>query len=289
MKGASMSDPVFIVAETGSDVPDEYLEKYNIRLVPMHVIFGQTDKPDGSFDPEEIIEYFRRTGEVPKTSGAVEEDFNAVFDRIHEEHPGSGILYLAYSAVTTCSYGCASMAAEGRPYVRLLDTKQCSGGQCAIVMKVAEMLLEHPEWDLDRAAEEAEKVIEQTRFFFLPTNLRFLQAGGRLSNAAAVFGIMLKIVPFVEIRTGLLIADKKYRGRLSSVVSKAIQDFSEKYIFKKSLVWLIATPGFPEEIRRIAHAAASSLGFKEIRWLNTKGVITTHAGPSAFGMAAYEE
>ena len=131
---------IILVAETGSDISPELAERYGIRLVPMHVTFGDVTEDDGTFPPERIEAYYRETGNLPKTSGSTPGDFETVFDQIHAEDPEAEILYLAYSAVTTCSYQSAMIAAEGRDYVTALDTRQVSVGQAAVVVEVAEFL-----------------------------------------------------------------------------------------------------------------------------------------------------
>ena len=73
---------IIILAETGSDISPELAEEYGIRLVPMHVSFGNITKDDGSFPPEEVCEYYEKTGKVPKTSGSNPEDFLKIFDEM---------------------------------------------------------------------------------------------------------------------------------------------------------------------------------------------------------------
>ena len=43
-----------------------------------------------------------------------------MFDEIHEKYPDVHILYLAYSAVTTCSFQSAMIMAEGKDYITLM-------------------------------------------------------------------------------------------------------------------------------------------------------------------------
>ncbi len=108
---------VVLVAETGSDICPELAQKHNIHLVPMHVTFGDETLDDGAFPPEEVCNYYDRTGTLPKTSGCSPEDFEKVFAAIHAAHPDAHILHLAYSAATTVSYQSAKIAAEGLDYV----------------------------------------------------------------------------------------------------------------------------------------------------------------------------
>ena len=203
---------LILLAETGSDITPEIAQRYSIRLVPMHVTFDTRTVDDGSFDPEEIRTYYRTTGKLPTTSGSTPEDFTVVFDAIHAEHPEAHILYLAYSAVTTCSYQSAVIAAEGRDYVTAIDTKQVSVGQCAVVVAMAELLEQHPEMTLEQAKAAAEDLSARMQMGFLPDNLEFLRAGGRVSNAAYLGSRILSLHPCIEILKGKRLATKKYRG-----------------------------------------------------------------------------
>ncbi len=93
-----------IVAETGSDISQELADKYNIYLVPMHATFGNETKDDRTFLPEDVCAYYDNTGKLPKTSGCNPADFIEVFDEIFIKNPECHIIYMAYSAVTTCSF-----------------------------------------------------------------------------------------------------------------------------------------------------------------------------------------
>ncbi len=159
---------IVLLAETGSDIPPEAAREYGIYIVPMHVSFGKETRDDGSFPPEEVCDYYRNTGQLPKTSGSVPEDFETIFDRIHREHPDGQILYLAYSAVTTCSYQSGMIAAEGRDYVTAIDTKHVSVGQCVVVLTMAKLIREHPEWSVEEARAKAEEVSRKVHMCFVP-------------------------------------------------------------------------------------------------------------------------
>ena len=52
-------------------------------------------------------------------------------------------------------------------------------------------------------------------------------------------------------------------------------------------LWLIWGPGFPDAVKAAAEKAAHSCGFQKVTWVKTGGVITTHGGPSAFGIVGF--
>lgn len=280
---------LILLAETGSDITPELARRYHIRLVPMHVTFDTRTVDDGSFDPEEIRTYYHTTGKLPTTSGSTPEDFSVVFDAIHAEDPEAHILYLAYSAVTTCSYQSAVIAAEGRDYVTAVDTRQVSVGQCAVVVAMAELLEKNPGMSLEQAVKAAEDLSARMQMGFLPDNLEFLRAGGRVSNAAYLGSRILSLHPCIEILEGKLMATKKYRGKMVKVAAELVRDYAEKYALDRERLWMVHTVGLEEEVVRTAEETAKSLGFKEICWVRANGVITTHGGPAAFGVAGYRK
>ena len=132
-----MDHNIILIAETGSDIPAGLAKELGITLVPMHVNMGNQTLDDGTFPPEDVCAYYDRTGKVPTTSGCTPYDFEKVFDELHAKYPEKKFLHLAYSAVTTCSYHSALLAAEGRDYVKSVDTKHVSVGQCAVVTAMA--------------------------------------------------------------------------------------------------------------------------------------------------------
>lgn len=277
--------PIILVAETGSDVNPELATQYQIRIVPMHVTFEDRTTDDGTFPVEEICTYYQNTRKVPKTSGSTPEDFNRVLDEIHAEYPDSHILYLAYSAVTTCSYQSCVIASEERDYVTCFDTKHVSIGQGSIVVAMAEVLRDHPDMTVEEAVELAKDLSGRTRMCFLPDNLEFLRAGGRVSNVACLGSRILSLHPCIEVLDGRLMATKKYRGKMEKVAAELIEEYTAKHDLERECLWMVYTIGLSDTVRRSAEEAAEKCGFKRVRWIQAGGVITTHGGPAAFGIA----
>ena len=278
---------IILLAETGSDITPEIAKQLNIRLVPMHVSMGDETLDDGTFPAEDIHDYYTRTGKTPTTSGSTPYDFEKVFREIFTEDPNARVLYLAYSAVTTCSYHSGELALEDQPFagsVRLVDTKHVSVGQGAVVIATARWLQEHPEATLDEAAAKAEEIGLQTRMCFIPKNLDYLRAGGRCSNAVALVGNLLNLHPCIEIIDGRLIAGKKYRGAMTKLAPVLLREFTEKHALSKEHIYFINTPNMDEAIRTVLEAEAAALGYKQVTWMRTGCVITCHGGPGAFGI-----
>ena len=278
---------IILVAETGSDVPRDIAEQLGVFLVPMHVTIGDNTFDDGTFPVEKIYEYYNNTNKIPKTSGSSPQDFIKVFDEIHRLYPNKQILHLAYSAVTTCSYQSALIAAEDRDYVTSIDTKQVSIGQAAIVIQTARYLKENPNVSMKELIEEVSRLVDSCKMCFIPDKLEYLRAGGRVSNAVFIGGKILSIHPSIEIENGYLVAKKKYRGKMESIVTKLIEEYNYIKNLDKKEVYLLCSIGLSDKIRRAAEDKAKEIGFENIRWMQTGCVITTHGGPGSFGIVGF--
>ena len=276
---------IVITAETGCDIPAAEAAELGVTLVPMHVSLGEKTIDDGELSSAEMLERCRQLGVLPKTSGCMPVDFQRVFDRIHEQDPSAQILHVAYSAVTTCSLESAMTAAEGRDYVATMDTGHVTIGQGLIVRETAAWVRAHPEATLEQARAHAEELSGRVRMAFLPGDLGYLRAGGRLSNAAFVGATLLKIKPVVELIDGRLVATKKLRGSMTSAAVALIDYLALREEFDPSRVVFVKSPGLPEQVQQAASDHACDLGFERVEWYDTGNVITSHCGPGALGVA----
>ena len=276
---------IAIVAETGSDIPAAQAAKLGIELVPMHVSLGDTAIDDGTMAPAEMLEHCRQLGVLPKTSGCTPGDFATVFDRIHAQRPQARILFVAYSAVTTCSYESARIAAEGRDYVTMMDTQHVTIGQGLVVTAVVEHLRQNPDIAVEDLRAFAIAYAARVRMAFIPGDLGYLRAGGRLSNAAFLGATLLRIKPVIEVLNGRLTATGKLRGRMEKAALELIDQIVGQGPCDFERVFLVRSSGLPQAVQDAAEARVRDLGFKDVTWYDTQNVITSHCGPGSFAIA----
>ena len=280
---------ILLMAESGSDITPELAGQLGVFIVPMHVTFGGETRDDGTFPVTQMFEHYKATREPPRTSGCTPHDFEVAFGRALEENPGAQILYLAYSACTTCSMQSAIMTADGRKDIRIVDTKSVSAGQMAVVMRVAKALREHPEMTMDEAVAVANDAIAKVRMGFIPGDLDYLRAGGRVSNAAYLGAKILGLHPLIEIQDGKLISTKKYRGSMARVIAQMAREFPEQSGLGKGEIHLIYGDGLAEDVRHDAGRILTEKGYQIKGWVRTGCVIAAHSGPGSFGIVGFAE
>ena len=276
---------IVIVAESGCDISREEAERLGIAIVPMHVSVGDRTIDDGDLAPAEMLEQCRQMGVMPHTSGCMPGDFAPVFDRIHAEQPDAAIVYLAYSAATTCSYESAQIAAEGRDYVFMTDTTHVTIGQGFVVTGAAAWVAEHPEATPEQVIAYASDLASRVRMGFIPGDLGYLRAGGRLSNAAFFGATLLKIKPVIELIDGKLVATKKLRGSMTNAALGLLDLLMAQGPVDFERIFFVRATGLPPAVQIAVETRAKELGFKNISWYETGNVITSHAGAGSFGIA----
>ena len=278
-----------LLAETGSDIPQELMDRYGVETVPMHVAFGTDNRDDRTFPVTDIYEFFERTGKLTTTSGSTVGDFEVVFDRLQAQYPGKHILHLAYSAITTCSYQSAVIAAEGRENITSFDTKHVSAGQTLVILLLARYLEANPDATHEQVLAKAEELSRRVKMGFFPGDLAYLRAGGRVSNAAYLGAKILSLNPLIELMDGQLKATKKYRGKMDKVALDLLKEFPAANKLSREILILVYSEGLKDSIRQSVTAQAKEMGFREILWVPTGGVVTTHCGPGGFGVCGISE
>ena len=130
------------------------------------------------------------------------------------------------------------------------------GGLAAIVWHAVDQLESNPYIQPEELIQEIEAIIPKSSFAFIPGSLQFLKVGGHVSNAAYFAGIFLKIKPRIELIDGKLVSPKKYRGKISNVARKLIEDYLSDYNINKEHIYLLYSIGLDEGIKLDAEELA---------------------------------
>ena len=280
---------IILLTESGSDMPENLVKLHNIQVVPMHVIMGDKSYADGSIAVTEVYDYYQRTKKVPSTSATNPEEYEELYKRVTEENPGCIIVHVGYSSKPSCSYQNSIIASEGMDNVYHADALNVTGGLAAIVLKAAQLIEKHPDILPNDLVKNIDSYATKARVSFIPGDLVYLRAGGRVSNAAYLGGTLLQLKPLIEIVNGELVSTRKYRGKIGNIVEKYMKEYINKYPMEKEQIYLIYSLGLEEHIKERMEQIAKEEGFKKIIWIQAGCMISAHSGPGAIGIAAFEK
>ena len=78
---------IIISTESGSDLPENLVKKYDIKVIPMHIVMDGTSYADGTISVDKIYEYHNETKKIPTTSAVNVGEYIDFFTQIRKEHP----------------------------------------------------------------------------------------------------------------------------------------------------------------------------------------------------------
>lgn len=273
-----------LLTESGSDLSPELAKEYGIKVIPMFVQLNGKTHADGDISSEEMLDLCNSKGVFPTTSAPNPADFELIYRQIRNEKPDSIIIHIAYSAQTTCSYQNSVIANAAYENIYHVDSEQVSAGLGAVAIQAARYLKLHPDVEPDELVDKIREISKHMKFNFVVQDMHYLKAGGRCSNAQYLMAQILGIKPLIEMRNGLLVAARRYRGKMESVCEKVVEDFFSSADINKDEIYLAYTHGLTKEIRTIIEHKCHSYHVKQILWSTAGCIISAHGGPGGFAI-----
>ena len=164
----------------------------------------------------------------------------------------------------------------------MIDTLGASLGEGLVALEAARLR------DLDLSAEAAAlrlRSLSQRMFnVFTVDDLMHLKRGGRLSNVAAIVGMVLNIKPLLKgNEEGKIVSFAKVRGRKKSIEELAAR-YDKLAVDPEKQVVGIAQAGCREDAAYLAQLLRRNRPPKEILTVEYEPVTGCHVGPGALAL-----
>lgn len=271
-----------IVIDSTSDVTDEIIEKYNMKMVPLTVNFQ-----DGSFldkvelSSADFFEKLIKSEKLPTTSQVSPGKFVEVFSDILLD--GDQVLGIFLASEFSGTYDSARIAKDmiGSDNIRIIDSRSVCLGGFSLILEAAELVSQNK--TMDTIVSELEAVKEKVVAVAGVDTLKYLEKGGRLSKGQAVVGSILNIKPIIEIKDGKLAVIDKIRGKNKTIkwFDKWIE--TNNYDLSNKTVFLFHSQN-EEQLKILRNTIEEKYNIKNIIEQETGPVIGTHAGPGVLGI-----
>ena len=274
-----------IISDSTSDLSEELINRYDIRIIPLHILLGEEEYEDGfGITPGQIYEWADKNKTTPKTSAPSLEKAIEVMGPILEA--GDEIVCFTISSDMSTSYNVMRLAAEeleASDRVFVIDSANLSTGIGHLVVEAAEMAKK------GMAAKEIVQQIEdlkpRVRASFVVDTLMYLYRGGRCTGVAALAGSMLKLHPKIVVADGKMGVGKKYRGRIEHVIMEYAGDMKEDLLKAKKDRVFITHSGCDQAVVDAVYQYLEELHhFTNISVTRAGGVISSHCGPGTLGV-----
>ena len=281
---------VKIISDSTSDLSKELIDKYDIDIIPLHILLGDKEYRDGvDITPQDIYKWADENKTTPKTSAVSIEDTVNVFKKYIDN--GDEIITFAISEDMSTTANVMRLAAEelsATDKIHVIDSANLSTGIGHLVVEAAVLAKEGK--NAEYITDYIEALKGKVRASFVVDTLVYLYRGGRCSGLAAMAGSVLKLHPKIEVTDGKMHPGKKYRGKINSVVMSYVKDMEEELLKAKKDRVFITHSGCDSALVEEVRQYLSQLNvFDNIYETRAGGVISSHCGPGTLGVLYVEK
>ncbi|MBN1657944.1 MAG: DegV family protein [Anaerolineae bacterium] len=273
-----------LVTDSTAYLPEEMIRRLDIRVVPLCVHFAHEEFKEGvELSNEEFYKRLQEAAQLPTTSqpsaGAFFEVFKELADKGHE------IVAITISSKLSGTWNSAMAAREMLPEagISIIDSLSTSIGLRHMIEAAGRAIASGA--TREETVAKIEKVKESTYLLFVVDTLEYLAKGGRIGNAKAFLGTLLKVKPILILKDGAIEpleqvrSKRKAHARMIELIENHVAANGSD--IQVSLVHALV----PEDAQALAQELSARLGDVPVSINDLGPVIGTHTGPGVVGVA----
>ncbi|NHJ05025.1 MAG: DegV family protein [Candidatus Heimdallarchaeota archaeon] len=273
-----------IVSDATCDLPIELIKKYDIGIVPVNVIFNETEirQPYVDLTNEEFYQRLE-SGENASTGvpapGVVKEHLIKFLEKYDE------LIFITLSSKLSAMFQTAQLVVkqEFSDKVTAIDSRSGTIQTGLIVLIAARAVAENKNRQeiVDYLTNE---IIPNTHLISYAATLKYLRRGGRISRLTHLMGKMLNIKPIFHIdNRGEILSPGKIMlwQNIEVAFKKLLKNLAGS---QKIETIFIAHSGNPEKCQElIDYLKTIPQAPKEILMAEVGPAVGVHVGPNTFG------
>ena len=287
-----MNKRIALITDSTCDIPDELAVRYDIRIVPLYIHWGEETLRDRvDIDAPTFFRRLATAEQVPTTSQPSPRDFLDAFEAARAEGAEEAVV-ITISTAMSGTYQSARQAAsmiEDFP-VHIVDARFNSFGLGWQVLAAARA--REAGGDAAAMIAAADAVRERTVLLVLLDTLEFLRRGGRIGAAKHFIGTMLRLKPLIAVvpETGAVVGITQIRTR-KRAREVLVQTFRERIAEKGTgkLHLAVLHTGWPEAAEALEARLRDELSPVEVVTGWGSMVLGVHTGPRALELCGYLE
>ena len=271
-----------ITADSTCDLSAELLQKWDISLMPMHILMGEESYLDGvTVHPADVFAHVNAGGKMPKSAAANLVEYTEFFAPFAQEY--EAVIHISVGSKFSSCCQNARLAAQEFENVYVVDSENICTGQGYLVLRAAKFAADGlPPRNIQMRLQSLAKRVELS---FVLDRLDYMAKSGRCSGVLAFGANILGIKPALEVINGELKVVKKYRGSLPICVGKYITErLADRENIEDSLVFISSCqpkPGCMEAVK----AGLQKYGhFRECYETDIGTTIGGYSGPGTIGI-----
>lgn len=275
---------VAIVSDSSAYIPKEWVERYNLTILPLTINWhGQSFYDGVDIHATEFYQQFAESKEIATTSQVTVGQFLEIFQKLLGE--GKDVLYMGISKGLSATIDSALQAKKelGDPEnLIVMDTKLVSMALTLMVLEVARAAEQGA--SLEECHNLALDAYSRIGVYFTVNTLEYLHRGGRINTAKRLLGSALDLKPIMMIRDGKIELVESVRSQKKAIIRMV--ELIEKDIDGRKPVRIGPFHALAfDEMVTMENLAQKRLQPVEVIRSEVSPVIGSHVGPGTVSMA----
>ncbi|HAJ95653.1 MAG TPA: DegV family protein [Actinobacteria bacterium] len=277
-----------IITDSTSDLPEDLVEKYDIKSIPLSVIFKEeTFLDDGKeITVKEFYKKLRSTDKLPTTTQPTPKDFIDVYKDMLNKY--DSIISIHISKKMSGTINSAEMAKQQMPHadITIIDSECVHMPLGFLALEAAKLAkMDSSKEDI---LEEVKTLKGKIKELFVPSTLEYLRKGGRIGKAKGLIASLLDIKPILAIHDGEVSQFKTTR-RWNQAKTELINSMDSMIENPEKLIVSIGDSDAEEDGIEMLNRITEKFSPKEIFRVDVGTVVGTHLGAGGIAISFYEE
>ncbi|MCS1351656.1 DegV family protein [Mechercharimyces sp. CAU 1602] len=273
---------IALVTDSSCDLPKEVVEKWNIEVVPLRIVFSHGEYRDGiDLTTDEVVD--RLSEEIPTTSMPSPSDIHATFQRLQRDG-FSHCIVLPISAAMSGTYNTFRLAAEEHEgiEIKVIDSSSLSWELGLIILEVARLI--HAGLEFNDIIAKVDDIKQKVKGYFVLDTLEYLKKGGRIGTVASSIGSLLNIKPIITPNNeGKFVPYTIARGK-KQATRKMIQPIHEQLKNTRASIAVFHIRA-EEEAKALLQQFQEMENVREVYLGTVSPTLLVHSGPGLLGIA----
>ncbi|PKN87413.1 MAG: hypothetical protein CVU46_04460 [Chloroflexi bacterium HGW-Chloroflexi-8] len=282
-----MEKSLALITDSTCDIPPEWLEEFDIAVVPLTIVWNDQQYLDGiDLTAEEFYERLEKDSFIPTTSQPTPQSFLSAY-QVAADKGYKEILVISISSAMSGTMLSAQQAAEKSPIpVHVVDSKSNSMGLGWQVIAAARARESGAK--LDKILTVIENVRKSLAYYISLDTTDYLFKGGRFGDAVKYFNSVLKIKPLILVKhdSGTVGASIPARSRSSGIDGLFKQFFKNIDTTLPLHITVLHNAAF-EEAQALTELVIKEFQPQEIFIQIVSPILGVHTGPRAIALCGY--
>lgn len=272
---------IALMTDSACDLTKETLDKYNIKLLPLRIIYKDIEFLDKvNVTPKEV--YDRLNTEIPTTSLPSMEYMENILANIEKEGY-THVISINISSGLSGTFNSVRILVENHPNLscHVFDSKILGIPLGTIVLEAAKLIEQGRSYE--EIIKELPKIQQNVSIYYTLETLEYLKKGGRIGKVSGTLGELLNIKPIIGVNEeGSYFTYAKTRGRKQSL-NKLKEILFEQLDACKCNIWIIEGGAY-NDAKKFLDSVKTHPNIVNIDISTISPALGVHTGPGLIGL-----